>query len=365
MMKMILLFVLVTMACTVFGQGKTPPPPPPPLSVSPAPAPKLSAFLDFDDELEVVDAEDEDNDSDVVKYVEDYIKKHTKEPTPKGEFETAYEWQARVRKEKDEQRKELMHKALYELYGNPFEKKINLRLGQYDIEHGYFPMETNGLGTYVLPADRENGPEWRGKWNSGKFSIRNTYKYGLVNGKPRLVFCAAIKNVNTDQEIYLFDNETGKFIEFVWRNDSWEIGKKFTEFEKKWSIWKPGRDREEERLREEARKKKEEEYGNKILDKVDQMPQFNGNMGLWLRDNLKYPIIAQENGIMGRVFVAFVVEKDGSITDVEVAKSVDPSLDEEAIRVVKTMSGKWRPGKIDGVPVRVAYTMPINFTLSN
>ena len=68
---------------------------------------------------------------------------------------------------------------------------------------------------------------------------------------------------------------------------------------------------------------------------------------------------------MGRVFVAFVVEKDGSITDVEVAKSVDPSLDEEAIRVVKTMSGKWRPGKIDGVPVRVAYTMPINFTLSN
>lgn len=303
MMKMILLFVLVTMTCTVFGQGRTP----------------------YSENF------------DVVKYVEDYIKKHTKKPAPKGEFETAYEWQARVREEKDEQRKELMHKALYELYGSPFEAKINLRLGQYNIERQYFPMKTNGLGTYMLPADRKDGAKWREKWNSGKFSIRNTY--GLVNGKPRLVFCAAV-GLDYDQEIYLFDKEMGKFIEFVWRNGSWEIGKKFTEFKRDWRIWEPGKD-----------------------NGIEENPQFNGNINKWIRDNLKYPVIAQENGIFGKVYVEFIIEEDGSITDVEVVQSVDPSLDEEAIRLVKAMP-KWTPGKVAGKPVQVLYKMPINFTLS-
>lgn len=109
----------------------------------------------------------------------------------------------------------------------------------------------------------------------------------------------------------------------------------------------------------------EEDTGEaEIFQVVEKMPSFNGNMNKWLKDNLKYPILAQENGISGKVFVAFVVEKDGSITDVKVARSVDPSLDKEAVRVVKSMP-KWNPGQQRNKPVRVAFTVPINFTLSN
>ena len=109
----------------------------------------------------------------------------------------------------------------------------------------------------------------------------------------------------------------------------------------------------------------EEDTGEaQIFQVVEMMPSFKGNMNKWLKDNVKYPVLAQENGISGRVFVAFVVETDGSITDVKVARSVDPSLDKEAVRVVKSMP-KWNPGKQRNKPVRVAFTVPINFTLSN
>ena len=109
--------------------------------------------------------------------------------------------------------------------------------------------------------------------------------------------------------------------------------------------------------------KHEEE--NKVFDVVEQMPSFPGGMGAlmsWLSQNIKYPVIAAENGVQGRVIVQFVVEKDGSVTDVHVAKSVDPSLDKEAQRVVKAMP-KWIPGKQNGSAVRVKYTVPVTFKL--
>lgn len=104
---------------------------------------------------------------------------------------------------------------------------------------------------------------------------------------------------------------------------------------------------------------------NKVFDVVEQMPSFPGGMGAlmsWLNQNIKYPVIAAENGVQGRVIVQFVVEKDGSITDVKVAKSVDPSLDKEAARVVSAMP-KWTPGKQNGSAVRVKYTVPVTFKL--
>ena len=104
---------------------------------------------------------------------------------------------------------------------------------------------------------------------------------------------------------------------------------------------------------------------NKVFDVVEQMPSFPGGMGAlmsWLSQNIKYPVIAAENGVQGRVIVQFVVEKDGSVTDVHVAKSVDPSLDKEAARVVKAMP-KWIPGKQNGSAVRVKYTVPVTFKL--
>ena len=108
---------------------------------------------------------------------------------------------------------------------------------------------------------------------------------------------------------------------------------------------------------------KEEE--SKVFDVVEQMPSFPGGQAAlmqWLSSNISYPVIAAENGVQGRVIVQFVVEKDGSITDVQVVKSVDPSLDKEAARVVKAMP-KWIPGKQNGAEVRVKYTVPVTFKL--
>ena len=100
-----------------------------------------------------------------------------------------------------------------------------------------------------------------------------------------------------------------------------------------------------------------------IFQVVEDMPQFpGGSVQKWIAKNVKHPMIAQENNIQGKVFVQFVIEKDGSVSDVKVARSVDPSLDKEAIRVVKAMP-KWKPGKQRGKPVRVSYTVPINFQL--
>ena len=104
---------------------------------------------------------------------------------------------------------------------------------------------------------------------------------------------------------------------------------------------------------------------NKIFEVVEQNPTFPGGTAAlmsWLSQNIKYPVIAAENGVKGRVIVQFVVEKDGSITDVVVVKSVDPSLDKEATRVIKNMP-HWIPGRQNGSPVRVRFTVPVTFTL--
>lgn len=98
---------------------------------------------------------------------------------------------------------------------------------------------------------------------------------------------------------------------------------------------------------------------------VEQMPEFPGGdeaLRKYLATSVKYPVIAQENGIQGRVFVAFVVDKNGNVTNVRVARPFDPNLDKEAVRVVQSMP-KWTPGKQRGKAVKVSYTVPINFVL--
>ncbi|MCZ4244198.1 energy transducer TonB [Pedobacter punctiformis] len=100
---------------------------------------------------------------------------------------------------------------------------------------------------------------------------------------------------------------------------------------------------------------------------VDEYPEFAGGMNAWakyIQRNLRYPSQAQEDGIQGKVFISFVVEKDGSITDVKVVKGIGYGCDEEAAKVIKK-SPLWKPGKNAGVPVRVRYNLPINFTISN
>ena len=102
-----------------------------------------------------------------------------------------------------------------------------------------------------------------------------------------------------------------------------------------------------------------------VFDYVEQMPEFPGGMSAlidFLSSNIKYPEDAIKQNIGGRVIVMFVVETDGSITNVRVARTVFPSLDSEAIRVVKSMP-KWKPGKEKGRVVRVNYTLPVIFSI--
>ena len=104
----------------------------------------------------------------------------------------------------------------------------------------------------------------------------------------------------------------------------------------------------------------------KTPDAIEQMPSFpGGQVALmnYLNSNIKYPVIAEKNGVQGRVVIQFLIGEDGNIFNIEVVKSVDPSLDREAVRVIKNMP-KWIPGKKDGKTVTVRYTLPVTFRLS-
>lgn len=104
---------------------------------------------------------------------------------------------------------------------------------------------------------------------------------------------------------------------------------------------------------------------NEIFSVVEQNPEFpggdNARVNFFIK-NITYPKVALEKGIQGKIIVSFVVERDGSITNVKIIKGKDPDLDAEALRVVKMMP-KWKPGKQRGIPVRCLYTLPVVFVL--
>lgn len=121
-----------------------------------------------------------------------------------------------------------------------------------------------------------------------------------------------------------------------------------------------------EPVRSEPLNKPQPVNSTRVYDVVEQMPSFPGGIsGLrtYLNQNIRYPAEAQENCVQGRVVVSFVVGKDGHISDVTVLRSVEPSLDKEAVRVVRNMP-RWTPGKQGGEPVRVRYRVPVSFRLN-
>jgi protein TonB len=112
-------------------------------------------------------------------------------------------------------------------------------------------------------------------------------------------------------------------------------------------------------------KAEEKEEDAPVFFIVEEMPEFPGGdaaLRAFIAQSVKYPPIAAENGIQGKVYVSFVVGKDGGITQAKVVRGVDPALDKEALRVVNSLPN-WKPGKQGGKPVRVSYTIPINFVL--
>ena len=121
----------------------------------------------------------------------------------------------------------------------------------------------------------------------------------------------------------------------------------------------------DEEVRIQVQADVEEDDEEKIFVIAENMPEFpGGDQALfnWISSTVRYPVIAQENGITGRVYLSFVVNKQGGIENVKVTRSVDPSLDKEAIRVINKMP-KWIPGKQRGKPVNVSFSVPINFQL--
>lgn len=115
-----------------------------------------------------------------------------------------------------------------------------------------------------------------------------------------------------------------------------------------------------------AQEEEAEVQEQEIFQVVETAPSFPGGDGArmkFLQENIKYPQMARESGIQGTVYVTFVVERNGSVTDVKILRGIGGGCDEEAVRVVKNMP-KWEPGKQRGKPVRVQFNMPIKFTLA-
>ena len=124
---------------------------------------------------------------------------------------------------------------------------------------------------------------------------------------------------------------------------------------------------EKEKEKETVETQESRAAEGEVFQVVEEMPEFPGGMAecmKWLGQNIKYPAEAKEKGVQGRVIVQMVVEKDGTITNAKVVRGVDPLLDAEALRVVN-QSPKWKPGMQKGEAVRVKYTLPIMFKLSN
>lgn len=102
----------------------------------------------------------------------------------------------------------------------------------------------------------------------------------------------------------------------------------------------------------------------KVFEAVEQPAAFKGNVNKWLSSHINYPPAAADAGVQGKVLVRFIVNKDGSVSDVTVLKGVDRDLDKEAVRAVRSMP-KWQPGKNNGVAVRSYFTLPVVFRLGN
>ena len=109
----------------------------------------------------------------------------------------------------------------------------------------------------------------------------------------------------------------------------------------------------------------EQSESDEVFYVADKMPSFPGGQGAlfdFIEKNIKYPKGAEDYGIQGRVILKFIVKKDGSLSNVRVAKSVDPALDKEAVRLIKSMP-KWSPGIEKGQFVNVKFTVPVTFRL--
>ena len=130
-------------------------------------------------------------------------------------------------------------------------------------------------------------------------------------------------------------------------------------------VFAPARANAQDKKEKTTQTHKDTTTGDKVYEVCEQMPIFEGGdaaLMKYLTDSVKYPELTKKHGVQGRVVIGFIVEKDGSLTDVKVLRAVDRALDAEALRVVKGMP-KWIPGSQNGQHVRVKYNVPVPFRL--
>lgn len=293
---------------------------------------------------------------DLVKYVDDYIEEHWVAPAPRGEFETTSAWKERVSEEKREQKQNLIHKALYKLYGKP-----RFTLGEFDADNRYFLIETKRFGSYIaymseyrggftIKTDRsgkaytvwmKSPSKFKEELKAGIIPFR--YKYGLEEGKPRLV-----SFYEYDWEYHMdlicpFDKNNSTPYRFFWRDNTWVSGKDMY----KYSVyngydgytidWKPF-----------------------SIDEVDEKPSFPGDMTEWLRNNLNnevYSLLKREEEWNEKIISLYVtIGADGTIYDVSGGHY---GKYEKLCRVVENMP-KWYPGKKRNRPVVVGQRIEID-----
>ena len=235
---------------------------------------------------------------------------------------------------------------------------ISLQAGEWDVYH--YGTKSQHFGTLsgdvypLLDKIKEAIPDFQNLWVPD--SIWNKYKWPLI-GSGIACIVAIVLIVFLNRGDSPAPTQTPTQVNTV--SESLDAG--INESTSQPTSVKPN-----ELNIEDENLETDEEMDDKVYEIVDQMPEFpNGGMaGLmqFLSKNIKYPTIAQENGTQGRVIVQFVVSRDGSIMDAKVIRGVDPYLDKEALRVINSMP-KWKPGKLNGKAVRVAYTVPIMFRL--
>jgi TonB family C-terminal domain len=230
----------------------------------------------------------------------------------------------------------------------------------YDM--GNHLLKLNHFSSLILTKQDGVQREW---YLSGQLKSECIMQNGKLNGYNRAWF----ENGQIKSDSYFKDNlqygsdkewyESGQ----VLRTAVYSNGKKNGQL---LTYWKNGQIKREDIYEMDVLKTGQcfDSLGNKIAHyPYMTFPEFpGGDVAFFLAQNIKYPAIAQERKIQGRVIIQFMVENDGSISNINVVRSVDSYLDSEAIRIVQKMP-KWKPGLLDGEPVRIKYTLPVNFRL--
>jgi len=295
-----------------------------------------------------------------------YVEEKLEDWKKKGEFEKTADWQKRLNDSTAIKKAEIIESFSADeyaraLYVYEYLESFYDTKGQYDADKEALVVKTF-WGNIPIPIPLDKAKNWHDIQKVGALEAH----FFIQNDQLALLSLSKT-----------YDDET-----YTWENPSpaaTNILQKERQKERERLVELKRRNEEVRLAVEELREGQEpkpleegvEEYRaieeEDIFTNAEQMPQFPGGdkeMMNYLSNNMKYPTIAQEQGIQGTVVIRFVVGKTGKIRDIAVVRSLEPSCDKEAIRVIKSMP-QWISGRQNGKPVNVYYTLPVRFRLAN